>query len=208
MDFNYLDIGIAVIILITALIGFMRGFIWMAIFLATWAAAILLAIQYKDTLATALPIKLGSDVAQTGLAALLIFVGVLIVGAIINYLFSRAVAAIGLGTFDRILGTGLGIALGALAISLSVMLLALTEFPNQSVWKESRFIPKFQEGAEWLKSLVPEDMNKMLDDTLNGDKQPDSITSGSPESLPEGITPGDDATNTGVIDNNTGQPVR
>ena len=61
MDFNYIDIAIAVIILITALIGFMRGLVWMAIFLATWTAAILLAIKYKDTLATELPITLGSD---------------------------------------------------------------------------------------------------------------------------------------------------
>lgn len=199
MDFNYLDIGIAVIILITALIGFMRGFIWMAIFLATWAAAILLAIQYKDTLASALPLKLGSEVAQTGLAALLIFVGVLIVGAIINYLFSRAVTAIGLGTFDRILGTGLGIALGALAVALAVMLVALTEFPKQTVWQESRFIPKFQEGAEWLKSLIPDDMNKLLDETLQGDDSVNGsggqdILTPTNDTLPEGLSPGSDTT--------------
>ena len=51
MDFNYIDITILVIILITALIGFMRGFFWMAIFLTTWAAAILLAYTYKEQLA-------------------------------------------------------------------------------------------------------------------------------------------------------------
>ena len=52
MDFNYFDIAIVVIILITALIGFMRGIVWMGIFLATWAAAILLAIKYKDPTST------------------------------------------------------------------------------------------------------------------------------------------------------------
>ena len=136
MDLNFIDIAIVVIILITALIGFMRGFVWMAIFLATWSAAILLAIKFKDQLSSALPIKLGSEVAQTGLAALLIFIGVLIAGAIINYLFSKAVSAVGLGTFDRILGTGLGIALGALAITLITLLLSLTEFPNQAMWQQ------------------------------------------------------------------------
>ena len=70
MDFNYFDIAIVVIILITALIGFMRGLVWMGIFLATWTAAILLAIKFKDDIAQALPIKLSSEVAQTGLAAL------------------------------------------------------------------------------------------------------------------------------------------
>lgn len=168
MDFNYFDIAIVVIILITALIGFMRGLVWMGIFLATWTAAILLAIKYKDALAQALPIKLGSEVAQTGLAALLIFLGVLIAGAIINYLFSRAVAAVGLGTFDRILGTGLGIALGALAITLITMLLSLTELPDQQAWKTSRLIPKFQDAAKWIQSLIPENLNEYINESVNG----------------------------------------
>lgn len=167
MEFNFYDIAILVIILITALIGFMRGLVWMAVFLATWAAAILLAIKYKDTIATELPIKLSSEVAQTGLAALLIFLGVLIVGAMINYLFSRAVNAIGLGTFDRILGTGLGIVLGALAITLLTMLLGLTELPSQSMWTKSKLIPKFEEASVWVQNFVPKDFDSYINEGLN-----------------------------------------
>ena len=167
MDFNYFDIAIVVIILITALIGFMRGLVWMGIFLATWTAAILLAIKYKDSLAQTLPIKLGNKVAQTGLAALLIFLGVLIVGAIINYLFSKAIAAIGLGAFDRILGTGLGIALGSLAVTLLIMLLSLTELPDQQAWQKSRFVPKFQEAAKWIQTLIPDNLNQYINESVN-----------------------------------------
>jgi len=164
MDFNYFDIAIVVIILITALIGFMRGIVWMGIFLATWAAAILLAIKYKDAVAQALPIKLSSEIAQTGLAALLIFLGVLIVGAIINFLFSKAIDAVGLGAFDRILGAGLGVALGALAITLLTMLLGLTELPNQKSWSQSLLIPKFQDASAWLQTLIPDDLNQYIND--------------------------------------------
>jgi membrane protein required for colicin V production len=167
MDLNYFDIAIVVIIFITALIGFMRGLVWMGIFLVTWTAAILLAIKYKDPLAQVLPIKLGSELAQTGLAALLIFLGVLITGAIINYLFSKAVAAVGLGTFDRILGTGLGIALGALAITLITILLSLTELPDQDSWKSSRLIPKFQEAAKWVQSIIPDNLNEYINESVN-----------------------------------------
>ncbi len=193
MDFNVIDVAIAVIILITALIGFMRGFVWMAIFLATWSAAILLAIKFKDQLASALPIKLGNEVAQIGLAALLIFLGVLIAGAIINYLFGKAVSAVGLGTFDRILGAGLGIALGALAITLIVMLLGLTEFPNQDSWRQSNFVPKFQEAAEWLKTLVPDDMNKLINDNIRpAETAPQSEPLSSPSE--NTVNPSDDTT--------------
>ncbi len=182
MDFNYIDIAIAVIILITALIGFMRGFVWMAIFLVTWSAAIMLGLKFKDQLATALPFKLGSDVAQSGLAFLLILMGVLIIGAIINYLFGKAVSAVGLGTFDRILGTGLGIALGALAITLVTMLLSMTEFPNQASWQQSRFVPKFQEAAKWIRTLIPNDFNQLINDKLKSTNP--SITPGEPQGEP------------------------
>lgn len=184
MDFNYFDIAIVVIILITALIGFMRGLVWMGIFLATWTAAILLAIRFKDDIAQALPIKLSSEVAQTGLAALLIFLGVLIAGAIINFLLHKLVNAIGLGTFDRILGTGLGILLGALAITLLTMLLSLTELPGQEMWQKSKFIPKFKESATWLQTLVPENFNDMINSKLEGSK-----TLTPSENIPAGITP-------------------
>ncbi len=183
MDLNYFDIGIIVIMLITALIGFMRGLVWMAIFLATWASAILLAIKFKDNVAAALPIMLGSEVAQIGLAALLIFLGVLIAGAFINYLFSRAVAAVGLGTFDRILGTGLGLALGALAITLLTMLLGLTELPEQDHWKNSKLIPKFEEASEWLQDLVPKDLNNYINESLGEDANSTIAPSNTPEGL-------------------------
>ncbi len=177
MDANYIDITIVVIILITALIGFMRGLIWMAIFIATWIVAGFLAFTYKDQLASALPIKLGSDFAQTALAALLIFLGVLIVGAIINAIFHKLIKSVGFGTFDRILGIGLGALLGALAISLLTMLLGLTELPKQEAWAKSKFIPKFQEAAAWIKSKVPEDINKYIDDSLGNTTPPSAETS-------------------------------
>jgi len=190
MDFNYFDIAIVVIILITALIGFMRGLVWMGIFLATWTAAILLAIRFKDDIAQALPIKLSSEVAQTGLSALLIFLGVLIAGAMINFILHKIINAIGLGTFDRILGTGLGIALGALAITLLTMLLSLTELPNQEAWLKSKFIPKFQEAATWLQTLIPADLNDMVNEKLEG-----TGLSTTTKDIPEGITPSSEGTN-------------
>jgi len=181
MDFNYIDITILVIILITALIGFMRGFFWMAIFLTTWAAAILLAYTYKEQLAPILPFKLENDAMQTGLAFLIIFIGTLIAGAIINYLFSKAVSAIGLGTFDRILGMGLGTVLGALGVTLTTMLLSFTELPTQDQWNKSKFIPKFKEAAEWIKTLVPESMNELIDKNLTPtSKLDDHLNSSTP----------------------------
>jgi len=187
MDFNYFDIAIVVIILITALIGFMRGLVWMGIFLATWTAAILLAIKFKDVVSQQIPIKLSSEVAQTGLAALLIFLGVLIAGAFINFLLHKLVNAIGLGAFDRILGMGLGIVLGALVITLLTLLLNNTQLPDQEQWQKSKFIPKFQESAAWIQTLIPDNLNDIINEKL----EENNIITPSKE-IPSGITPSND----------------
>jgi membrane protein required for colicin V production len=165
----------------------------MTIFLATWTAAILLAFEYKDEFASVLPIKLGSEAMQIGLAALLIFLGVLIAGAIINYIFSKIVSAIGLGVFDRILGTGLGIVLGGLGLTLITMLLGMTEIPNKEIWTKSAFIPKFQEAAEWIKSAAPESMSQLIDKNFTS-KQP---------TAQDFITPSDSSTDVPTLDNNS-----
>lgn len=197
MDINYIDITIVVIVLITALIGFMRGFVWMAIFLATWTAAILLAYTYKEQLAPLLPFKLDNETLQLGLSFLIIFIGTLIAGAIINYLFSKAVSAIGLGTFDRILGMGLGILLGALGVTLITMLLSFTELPGQDVWTKSKLIPKFKEAAEWIKTLVPESMNEYIDKNIptgsTNSKLMDN-TAGTSILVPSSVTPDNNPT--------------
>jgi len=162
MDLNYLDIGIVVIILITALVGMAQGFVWMTIFLVTWIAAIFLSVSYSEELAKALPFDLENELIQTGLAALLIFLGVLLAGALINFLFSKAIQAIGIGVVDRIFGAVLGIGLGALILSLLTILSAMTPFPDQPLWKTSTLIPKLEESAIWVKSFVPPEFEEYL----------------------------------------------
>ena len=162
MDFNYLDIGIIVVILLTALVGMVQGFVWMTIFLVTWISAIFLSATYSPDLAKALPFDLSNDLMQTGISALLIFLSVLLAGALINFLFGRAIKAIGIGAIDRIFGTGLGIALGALILSLLTMLGGMTPLPDQELWKTSDLVPKLEESAAWIKSFVPPEFEEYL----------------------------------------------
>jgi membrane protein required for colicin V production len=162
MDFNYLDIGIVVFILLTALVGMVQGFVWMTIFLVTWVAAIFLSATYSSELAQAFPFDLSSQLIQTGLAALLIFIGVLLVGALINFLFGKAISAIGIGAVDRIFGAGLGVALGALILSLLTILAGMTPLPDQPLWKTSTLVPKLEDAATWVKSFVPPEFDEYL----------------------------------------------
>ncbi|MCK5895154.1 MAG: CvpA family protein [Cocleimonas sp.] len=162
MDFNYLDIGIVVIILLTALVGMIQGFVWMTIFLVTWVAAIFLSVTYSAELAKNLPFDLSNELIQTGLAALLIFLGVLLAGALVNFLFGKAIHAIGIGVVDRIFGSALGVALGALILSLLTILAGMTPLPDNPLWKTSTLVPQLEESAKWVKSFIPPEFDEYL----------------------------------------------
>ncbi len=163
MSSAVLDLGIALIVLVSLFIGFIRGFVREFISLATWVAALVFALLYLKPLAKQLPFTLQNDIAAMGVAFAIIFFGVLIVGAIINYLLSAAVASIGLGGLDHFLGASFGAIRGCLIVVLMVILLGITAVPAQKWWLESRFIPYFELGAEWVKQQVPQDFSGYLD---------------------------------------------
>ncbi|PID46420.1 MAG: colicin V production protein [Proteobacteria bacterium] len=164
MDLNFIDIGIVVFILITALVGFARGFVWLALFLVTWVSAAVLTFLYHDELMAALPFKLSSNVFQMIIAALIIFLSVLFIGTIINHLFSKGIRAIGLGGLDRFLGIALGVALSGLVISMAVMFINLTKYAEEPMWQTSMLVPKFARAADWIQANAPEQVTALLEE--------------------------------------------
>lgn len=163
-SFNYIDIGIVILILLSAIVGFVRGFVREAISLATWIAAIAVAFIFFERLADRLPFNISNDLARLGISFVLLFLGVLILGSIINFLFNKAVHAIGLGGADRVLGGAFGVLRGALVVTLLVLLmgLGLTTFTDSSLWKGSKLVPHFSQAADWIKREIPEDVAEKL----------------------------------------------
>lgn len=178
---DILDVGIIILIVLSAIIGLIRGFVKEALSLATWVAAFAFALIYVKPLAAELPFALQSEVARMGIAFAIIFFSVLVVGAIINHLLSSAVSSIGLGGVDHVLGGVFGVLRGGLIITLLVILMGLTALPAQDWWKESRLIPWFEDSAEWLRSVIPPDFAAYLE-KKTGQAIPQGIMPAEPES--------------------------
>ena len=121
MTAEILDAGIIILILLSAVIGLIRGLVREAFSLITWVAAFGLAIFYVKPLAAELPFAVQSEVVRLGIAFAVIFFGVLVVGSILNHLLSTAVSSIGLGGIDHLLGGVFGILRGGLIITLLVL---------------------------------------------------------------------------------------
>lgn len=170
MTADILDLSIVVLIVLSAIIGLVRGFVREALSLATWVAAAILAFQYFEPLSVHVPFAVESKVARLGIAFAVIFLGVLIIGSIINHIFSTAVSSIGLGGVDRVLGGGFGILRGGLIITLLVLLMiAMTPFPKYSWWQDSILVPWFENTANMVKDVIPQELPDYLGGQFSGD---------------------------------------
>ncbi len=134
---DYVIVGL---IAISALIGLARGFVREVLSLAIWGIAVILAVGFADDVAASLPQRVdGSSLRYvTGFA--LVFVGTLVVGALLQWIVTRLVQTTGLSGTDRLLGLLFGGLRGAVVCIVAVI--ALRPFASeQPWWYSSRGIP-------------------------------------------------------------------
>ncbi len=152
---HWVDIVVLGIIALSVVIGLFRGLIREALSLATWVLAFWVGLTFADQVAGLLPFKLGSETLQSVAAFVILFVVVLILGSIVNYLAGHLIDKTGLSGTDRTLGLVFGLLRGGLIIAVLVLLASLTNMPNEDWWKHSLTLPYFHDVADWLKTWLP-----------------------------------------------------
>ncbi len=159
---SWVDLIIIVIIVISALISLVRGFVKESISLASWLIAGFIALTYFTPRADLLEPYIESPTIRTSSSFAILFVSSLIVGAIINFLASQLVSKTGLSGTDKSLGVVFGTARGFLIVIILVLLAGLTPMPSEPWWKESSMIEYFASMANWIKDILPEDIASKL----------------------------------------------
>ena len=155
---SWVDLIIVVIVIISALISLVRGFVKESISLASWILAGFIALRYFAPLAELLEPYIESPTIRTGSAFAILFVTSLIIGAIINFMASQAVTKTGLTGTDRSLGVVFGAARGLLIVTMLVLLAGLTPMPSEPWWDDSAMIEFFSDMANWIKDILPQDI--------------------------------------------------
>jgi len=151
----YADYVVLAIVVISMLVGAIRGFVKEAFSLLVWAAAFLIAFQYSGALALQLESHIDLPSARTSLAFAGLFLSVLLVGGLLTYLVGKLVEKTGLSGTDRLLGGVFGGVRG-LALVLAMMLVAgLTPVPQDPWWQQSRTIQSLMPLAEWSSQFLP-----------------------------------------------------
>jgi membrane protein required for colicin V production len=151
----WVDYVFAGIVLISVLMGALRGFIREALSLATWVLAFAAALRYGPECAERFKSAISSEPIRLVAGYAAPFFLVLLVGGLLTWAIARAVRGAGLAPVDRMLGSGFGLLRGGLIVLVLVMIGGMTALGRQPWWHQSEIIPQIQPLAKDVQGLIP-----------------------------------------------------
>ena len=144
--FDWILVGI---IATSSVFGLLRGFVKELLSLASWVAAFFVARLFSFKLSNFMVDWIDQPQFRVIAAFAILFAVTLVVGALINNVFSRLVSATGLSGTDRLFGMVFGVVRGGLLVIIMVSLLSLTPVSNDQWWQNSLIIHHFILVDEW-----------------------------------------------------------
>jgi membrane protein required for colicin V production len=157
--FDYIALTI---IVLSLAFGLWRGMVSEIIALIAWGLGIFAAFQFGSEFGAMLPGGIDDPTLRALVGCVLVFLGVLIVMAIIRILIVKAVKALGLSVSDRLLGMFFGLARGLLITLVLVALGGMTAAPTQPWWRGATLAPPLETAVLVMKPMLPHDLAKRI----------------------------------------------
>lgn len=157
--FDFLLLGI---LLLSTLVGLLRGFVREVFSLLLWAVGLYVAFHFATPAGELLAPFFSSPFLRVVGGFLLLFLLTVFVGNLFAMLLQHLLSKAGLSAVDRGLGGGFGL-LRALLVSGALVLLIQASSLTRSDWyRHSLTIPWFTPVAHTLYNHLPESLSKVL----------------------------------------------
>lgn len=164
INFTTVDYGLFGIVIISIIISIFRGLIKEVLSIVVWVLAFFIAIKFYNDFTKYL---VGFNVNETlrgFIAFAILFIGTLILGAVVNYIVSILVKSTGLTGTDRVLGVFFGAARGVLIAASVILVINYTEFAKNQTFENSFLNNKLQPIVYWLDDFIPENVKQKVND--------------------------------------------
>jgi membrane protein required for colicin V production len=176
MVFTGVDVGVAVLVLISAVLATARGFTREILSLATWAGSAAIAAYmyfYHNDIAAK---YIDNPLIATGVTIVGSFLIALIVLHLLTMWIGDMVVDSRVGPLDRTLGFVFGAARGVLICIVAAVfanfLLGTDSDKVPPMLRDAKSYPPLLSAGDWLIGLLPPDIEKQVTDFLQKRHQP------------------------------------
>ncbi len=161
---NGADLLILGVLVVSMVLGLIRGFVREAIAVLAWLGGLWLAWRYAPLIEPFLGGAVGGPPVSTWTARALIVLAVLIVGWLVAGILSHLLRHSGLSLLvDRLLGATFGLLRGAVVVAVFVLLGQFVEMTEVPWWQQSKLLPYAAELAGWIQTFAETGM-KVLEE--------------------------------------------
>ena len=151
---NIADYVVIAVVVLSAIVGAVRGLVREAVALCAWVVALFVAWHFSDLIALHLGGLLAASEVRPWAARVIIVALILLIGAGIGALLGHYVRVSIFSGMDRLLGFIFGAARGVVLIAVFVMLGQLLKLDGELWWRHSVLLPYGNSVANGLLVLV------------------------------------------------------
>ena len=148
------DYLIVLVLVVSAGVGFWRGFVKEALSLLTLLVAIWLAWRFAALVEPKLTNWAADQEVRILIARGVIFALALVLGALASWVARQLIRHTGLTGVDRMLGGAFGFARGVLIVGLLVLALDFLDLDQDGWWQSARFRPYAEQVAAAVKKYA------------------------------------------------------
>jgi membrane protein required for colicin V production len=154
-----LDIVLLAVMLISALLAMIRGFMREVLSIASWIAAAAVTLYFYPKLLPIAQSHISNDIIAKGVVIGGLFLGTLIVVSVITIKVSDTILDSRIGALDRTLGFLFGLGRGLIIVVVAFLFFAwLVPERSQPDWvKNAKSRVVLQGTGQWLMSMLPDD---------------------------------------------------
>ncbi len=186
MPITLLDLILLVVMLVSALLAMIRGFMREILSIAAWAIAAIATIYAFPRLGPVAKQYFSNlpDIVATGAVAGGVFLGTLLLVSVLTVSISDMILHSQVGALDRTLGFLFGLGRGLIIVVVAFLFFDwLVPAKSQPSWVQSaKSKVVLQSSGDWLKSMLPDDPESTI---LKRLKRPKGDEQDTPDAPPD-----------------------
>lgn len=159
---TFFDYFVLAVMAISLLVGVTRGVVSEILALIAWVAAFIAARMWAVPLGNLLLTDLQDPLWRQLAGFVGVFAAVLIGFALLRWVTTLLLKAVGLRPLDRVVGALFGVVRGMLVLLILVLLAGLTPLPQQQWWRQATFAPPLETGVLAVKPWLPPELAKRI----------------------------------------------